>query len=337
MPSTIPFTLQIVNGDPFTSGGNINITTGTTSNAVFTEFDKISLSNVVGGDTISIGGLVYQYDYLGSHDVRGDPLQPAAYIRIVGPLPSGATLTIGRTFAIDLSGQPGDPNYPNLQNGNTRGTVADLDTTPINFPGETCFAKGTMILTARGPKPVESLQVGELIETVDAGLQPTMWLSKSSLVFGGDNEKQMPVLIAALALGADAPAHDLIVSPQHKVLLIDADGAEVLAPAIGLVSRSGIRRMLGRKQVEYFHMLLPKHSIIYSEGLATESFYPGAMALKMLSTAQRHEIETVLPLLKADPDSYGPKARKSPSRRQAEQQQNNMHGLAHTTHALLDR
>ncbi|PLS21679.1 Hint domain-containing protein [Neptunicoccus cionae] len=331
MPATIPFSLQNVNGDPFADGGNINITTGTTSDAVFTEFDTVSLSNVADGDTITIGGLVYHYDYLGSHDVRGDPDQPAAYIRIVGPLPEGGTLTEGTTFAIDLTGEPGDPDYPNLQNGNTKGSVNDLDTTSeVQFPGVACFLKGTSVLTTKGEMAVEDVRAGDLLVTLNAGPQPVLWVGKNKRSFYDNDLRQKPVLIAAQALGRDAPVRDLAVSPLHKVLLVQEDNVEVLAPAKGLVSRPGIRRMNGRTQAEYFHILLPAHHIIFSEGLATESFYPGAMAIQMLSPRQRLEIEQVLPCLKEKPDAYGPKARTTITCRQAEELPRNIQGVAYS-------
>jgi hypothetical protein len=319
MPTSLPFSLQNVNGDPFVSGGNINITTGTTQDAVFNEFDVISLSNVAAGDVITIGGLDYTYQYLGSHEVRGDPLQPAAYIRITS-VPPGGTLSIGDTFAIDLTGQPGDPDYPDLQNGNTQATVSDLDTsTPIQFPGVPCFAAGTGLLTSSGEVAVEFLKIGDYLQTADDGAQPIVWIGSTKIVFDADNEKQKPIFIAAHALGIDTPNRDLVVSPQHKILLESNDRQGVLAPAKGLTAQRGIRIMKGRKEVEYFHVLLPRHSILISNGLATESFYPGETGMKMLNQTQRQAIEVAVPSLRKDLSVYGPQARVCLTRRQAEQ------------------
>lgn len=240
MPATLPFTLQNVNGDPLSSGSNINITTGTTPNAVFNEFDAISLSNVAAGDTITVDGLVYTYEYLGSADVRGDPLQPAAYIRITS-VPTGGTLSIGDTFAIDLTGQPGDADYPDLQNGNTKSTVADLDTTtPIQFPGVPCFAAGTALLTPSGEVAVELLKTGDLLETADAGAQPIVWIGSTKMVFDVNNEKHKPIIVAAHALGNAIPKRELVLSPQHKILLASTDPKGVFAPAKGLTAQRGI-------------------------------------------------------------------------------------------------
>jgi hypothetical protein len=330
MPASLPFTIQNVNGDPLLSGGNINITTGTTPNAVFNEFDVVSLSNVAAGDTITIGGLVYSYQYLGSDDVRGDPLQPAAYIRITS-VPAGGTLSIGNTFAIDLTGQPGDADYPNLKNGNTKSKVADLDTTtPIQFPGVPCFAAGTALLTPSGEVAVEFLQIGDLLETADAGPQPIVWIGSTKMVFNAENEKQKPIVVAAQALGKDAPKRNLVVSPQHKILLGSSDRQGFLAPAKGLTAQRGIRIMKGCKEVEYFHVLLPAHSIIFSDGLATESFYPGKTAMKMLKTRQREAIEVAVRSLKKDHSVYGRKVRVCLTRRQTDELPKGQHGFGYS-------
>lgn len=329
MPATFPFTLQNVNGDPLLDGGNINITTGTTTNVVFEEFDAISLSNVAAGDTITVGGLVYTYEYLGSADVRGDPLQPAAYIRITS-VPTGGTLSIGDTFAIDLTGQPGDADYPNLQNGNTKGSVADLDAGPsVQFPGVPCFAAGTALLTPSGEVAVEFLKTGDFLETADVGAQPIIWIGSTKIVFNANNEKQKPTIVAAHALGNDLPKRDLVISPQHKILLESTNGQRVLAPAKGLTGQRGIRVMKGRTKVEYFHVLLSNHSIIFSDGLATESFYPGKTAMKMLKTEQRKAIEAAVPSLKNDVDAYGPQIRECLTRRQAEELPKGQYGVGY--------
>lgn len=319
MSGSFSYTLQTVNGDPSADGGKIIITSGIVYDAVFNESNVVTLSDVASGDTVTIRGFVYSYEYLGSHDVRGDPSQPAAYIRI-SSAPNDGTFSVGDTFAMDLSGVPGDPDYPNLQNGNTKATVADLDTTTeVKFPGVICFAAGTTLLTPNGEVAVEDLCKGDLVETADSGAQPVLWIGSTKMVFDGNNEKHKPIFVASHALGKDKPRRDLILSPHHKILLESIDGDGILAPAKGLTKQRRIRRMRGRREVEYFHVLLSSHSIIFSHGLATESFYPGQTAMKMLTAKQRLEIEAALPWFKNDPGAYGPRARQSLTRRQAEE------------------
>jgi hypothetical protein len=306
--ATIELTLQNVNGDPFTTGSNINITTGTTPAAVFNETSgSVSLSTVLLNDTVTIGGFTYSYEYLGSGNVRGDVDQLAAFIRITSS-PPGAPLSVGTTFAIDLTGQPGDANYPNLQNGNTQLTVAGLDTsTPTPFPGVPCFVAGTLIQTFRGAVAVEDLQVGDRVLTMDCGYQPICWiggrrLSRAELEA---NPKLTPIRIRAGALGAGKPDADLLVSPQHRVLVRSKiakrvfDNIEVLIPANKLTTIDGIETEWEAQGVEYFHMLFDAHQIVFANGAPTESLFTGPEALKAMSLEARVEIETLFPEISA--------------------------------------
>lgn len=182
--------------------------------------------------------------------------------------------------------------------------------------GSVCFAAGTHILTPRGYVLVEDLKTGDLVETLDHGPQPIFWISHSEHVWPGSTEKELPILISSGALGPNTPRSDLVVSPQHKILITDLNPvtqerhAEVLTPAKALAQRPGIRVMKGKRRVTYYHILLERHEILMSEGLASESFFPGPTALKMLKATQRQAIFRMFPDLKMDgPDGYGPKAR----------------------------
>jgi hypothetical protein len=297
MPNTISLTLQDVGGDPFVSGGNINITTASTPGVIFNEVGESLLSTVANGDTLTIDGVTYTYEYLGSHDVRSDPLQPAAYIRITGGgSGSSPDLTIGTTFAIDLTGEPGDPDYPNLQNGNTKGTVTSLDdTTPLRFPGVICFAHGTRIKTPAGWQPVQNLKSGDLVETIDHGPQPIWFMNQSTHKWSSAPHNDKPICIPSCTLGSNLPENDLYVSPQHRVLLRNSkSGEEVLAAAKSLTEIPGVRQMNGKRTAVYFHVILKQHAILNAEGVQAESFYPGELALETLPILQRAALENLM-------------------------------------------
>lgn len=192
--------------------------------------------------------------------------------------------------------------------GNGAVDLQNIDTTTT---GVVCFGEGTLIDTPAGSRAVETLVAGNLVTTLDHGPMPILWISQSTHVWPGSSEDALPIQIRAGALGAGMPARDLVVSPQHKVLIVDPANRHqsVLAPAKGLTSRRGIRVMRGKRKVTYYHVLLETHEILLSEGLPTESFYPGPQALKLLRQNQRDAIFKLFPQLKIDPDSgYGPKA-----------------------------
>lgn len=192
------------------------------------------------------------------------------------------------------------------------GTVELLDGTLVSFSGIEniiCFTPGTLIETAQGPRPIESLAIGDQIVTRDSGLQPLRWLGSRTVAATGDFA---PIEIApTLLLDATAP---LLVSPQHRLLwsgpraqmLFGTD--EVLVAARHLLSNPAVTRCSGGS-VTYIHLMLDMHQVIYANGAATESFYPGDQALGALDDKGRDEMFTLFPELRSHAGALGDTAR----------------------------
>lgn len=161
-----------------------------------------------------------------------------------------------------------------------------------------CFCDGTLIDTPDGPRAVETLRQGDLVLTLDHGAQPIRWIGSTGLdrVDLTLAPKRKPVLIRAGALGAGLPRRDLMVSRQHRILFrtntaVDRFGTdELLIPAIKLVGRPGIEIVEEAADVRYWHILLDRHELLFSEGSLTESLYTGREAKKSLSAAAREEL-----------------------------------------------
>ncbi|WP_022707154.1 Hint domain-containing protein [Paracoccus zeaxanthinifaciens] len=144
-----------------------------------------------------------------------------------------------------------------------------------------CFTPGAMIATAQGDRSVESLKVGDLVETLDHGLQPIRAILWRNLDFAaGADPKQKPVEFKPGSLGAGIPERSLILSPQHRIAVTQQDGSIALAPAKGLEDRPLVRRMTGCRSVRYVHLLFDGHVVIRSDGAWTESFLHGQIARK---------------------------------------------------------
>lgn len=307
--ASISLTLAFVNADPASTGKGINLTTGKEPNAVFEEpTGEFSLSTVSSGDVLVIDGQSYTYEYLGTGDVRGDPENAAAFIRITGG-PSGAEYGVGSTFAVGLS-DPNEPGYPNLPNGSTSLKVKDLNTDQqVDYPSVPCFAAGTLIETEAGPCQVELLRAGMRLRTRDAGWQEIRWTGGREVDGRG---ALAPVELDAGALGDH---RRLLVSPNHRMLVtgwraeLFCGEAEALVAAKALVDGQRIR-FAPRARVAYHHVLLDAHEVIYAEGAATESFYPGEFGALGLDSDARLEIEAIFPgLLGEGNAAYGACAR----------------------------
>jgi Ca2+-binding RTX toxin-like protein len=169
-----------------------------------------------------------------------------------------------------------------------------------------CFTPGTLIATAEGAVPVEDLCVGALVLTRDNGLRPLRWIGRRDLDADmlARQPDLVPVRIRAGALGHGRPDRDMLVSPQHRLLVTGAGperlfGAhEVLVAALHMVGRPGIDRAQPGP-VSYLHLLFDRHEIVLSDGAWTESFQPGDRTLAGMDAAQRREIGLLFPQLLA--------------------------------------
>jgi len=271
--ATFVLTAQNVNGDPFVSGANINIINNTFSTLTFLEVDN-QIDDPLSGEFVSLdGGLTWLgYDFLGSGNVRNDPLQAAAFIRI--DLGNGSFQTV----AIDLNAD-GD-NLPDLRNGNTGLNVGALNQVdPVPWPVPPCFVAGTRIAVPGGEMRAEAIVPGDLVETLDHGPQAVRWVGRRRV---RGNGRFAPVRIAAGAMGND---RDLLVSPQHRMLVrgwraeLLLGEPEVLVAASHLVGLPGVSRE-PVAMVEYVHILLDRHEIVFAEGVPSESFHPGGAFVK---------------------------------------------------------
>ena len=165
-----------------------------------------------------------------------------------------------------------------------------------------CFAAGTMIKTSKDHRAVETLTAGDMVQTRDGGLQPLRWVGQTLVAAQRD---LAPIVISAGVLNN---TQDLIVSPQHAVLLDDWRAemlfgqSEVLVRACDLLGHDGVYRKAGGL-VSYYHLLFDAHHLVLSDGTWTESLYPGDMTLKSIGPTARQEIAQLVPDFRA----YGPK------------------------------
>lgn len=180
----------------------------------------------------------------------------------------------------------------------------------VSYGNIICFAAETRILSPDGPRAAAAFGPGDLVTTRDRGARPVLWAGRTEAVFAGPDDPARPVLLRAGALGAGLPRADLVLSPQHRVMLCGSAARqltghdEVLAPVKGLLSLPGIRILRGRARETYVHLLLDRHDILSAEGAPAESLWPGPMALSSLAPAQRAALLDAVP-----PGGIGPPAR----------------------------
>ncbi len=185
--------------------------------------------------------------------------------------------------------------------------------------GVICFTPGTRIRCGDGDKLVQDLVEGDRIQTRDNGLQEVLWIGTRRLT--GARLYAMPELrpirLRAGALGLDVPDEDLIVSPQHRLLVRGARAQalfntdEVLVRAEDMIDHRRVVVDHSLREVTYVHLLLERHEVVWANGVETESFHPAAAALESVEAGQRARLLERLPHLEADPNTYGDYARRT--------------------------
>jgi hypothetical protein len=135
-----------------------------------------------------------------------------------------------------------------------------------------CFLKGTMVRTVEGDRKIENLAVGDLLPTVFGRTRAIQWIGRYQYR-KSDPKKAwvrsiLPIRIARSALGPNVPHSVLYVTETHALLI---DG--FLVQAGNLVNDTTITRHDARDldELEFFHIKLERHDVIYAEGAPTET------------------------------------------------------------------
>jgi hypothetical protein len=132
-----------------------------------------------------------------------------------------------------------------------------------------CFLSGTRIATPSGPALVENLKIGDQVLTIDGHILPVRWIGRNTVSARlADPLRAMPIRISAGALSDGIPQRDLLLSPEHALLI---DG--LLVQASALVNGLSITRESWMPETfVYYHVEVEHHSLIFAEGAAAETF-----------------------------------------------------------------
>ena len=110
-----------------------------------------------------------------------------------------------------------------------------------------------------------------------------------------------PVSIKTDAFGASHPQPDLLLSPQHRVLVRGAEARnlfntpEVLVAATDLLNDNSIRRISPANGVTYIHLMFDRHQVVWANGILSETFHPASADLGAMESAERDDLLSLCP------------------------------------------
>ncbi|MFU8777766.1 MAG: Hint domain-containing protein [Roseovarius sp.] len=309
-------------GDDTVFGGTGNdlIEGGTGNDSLLGEAGNDTLDGGTGADTL-IGGAGDDTFLVSQGDLAdGGEGDDTFILADLGEAKTG-TITIiggeggetrGDTLVLTPDISKSDITFTNTDDeaGGRSGTFKFNDTV-VNFSeieNIICFTPGARILTQWGERPVESLRLGDMVVTRDHGLQPLRWIGKRTVPGLSDFA---PISVASSVMGGQEA---LLVSPQHRLLFTGYQAellfgeSEVLIAAKHMVNGRDVT-VSPRDAVTYIHIMFDRHEIIYADGIGTESFYAGDMALGAIEAAAREELFAIFPELRSAPGQHRNTAR----------------------------
>ena len=109
--------------------------------------------------------------------------------------------------------------------------------TPRPTPNS-CFLKGTKILTPSGDRLVQDLQIGDEVQTL-AGRKTIKWIGYNKFTKEQGrawHDSVMPIRVARFAIDDRRPHRDLYLSPLHCIFF-----SEALIPVMYLINEASYR------------------------------------------------------------------------------------------------
>jgi hypothetical protein len=289
-------TVDIDNGGTFTNGSSLlSVLNGTTIN--FGANGGTFVANA-GGATIDLSGLT-----INGFSDASDKIE---FENLTAPLASYTVATSGSTQVITMFDSAGDTIGSATVAGTSlsTGTFTSGQTGPLTVdesgsagsfnitldPGNgivPCFLGGTLISTLEGEKRIDTLSVGDLVLTDAGDAVPVRWIGRRTVsTMFADPLRTLPVRIRAGALGGNLPANDLLISPDHALLIGDT-----LVNAGALVNgTSVVRETEMPRNFVYYHIEVDDHALILAEGVSAETFIDHVDRMTFDNWAEHAEI-----------------------------------------------
>ncbi|HEV2335952.1 MAG TPA: Hint domain-containing protein [Stellaceae bacterium] len=215
--------------------------------------NDLGFSNTLAGMDVGSGGAKTNFVDIEGHTVT--------ISGITGEGTTSGSITLSDGTVLNLTNLSSTTWFAN--------TTGDGGGTDIYVSDTACYCRGTMILMEDGEMPIEDLAIGDRVVTLSGEAKPIKWIGRRAYAgyFIAGNTAVLPIRIAEGALADAVPRRELWVSPEHALYF---DGA--LVPAGHLVNGESIVQAEAVEEVEYFHIELAEHDVIFAEGAPAETY-----------------------------------------------------------------
>jgi hypothetical protein len=244
-----------------------------------------------GGNSAALQSYNETFHYMYAVDPSTNQIQPQSDATnvVVSDTTPGGTLSKNDDFTVSNANQwdgtysfqytataGGEDGFiaKNLATGNdyffTNSQVTGTPTPQDTGGTETiCFMPGTQIRTPSGERPIESLKPDDLVLTIDHRSVPVRWIGRQTISRRfSDPLRILPIRVKAGAVAANVPSRDLLVSPDHALLI---DGVLVHAGAL-INGTSIVRESNVPMTFTYYHVEVDDHTLILCENTPAETF-----------------------------------------------------------------
>ncbi|MGR3570922.1 Hint domain-containing protein [Brevirhabdus sp.] len=174
---------------------------------------------------------------------------------------------------------------------------------------------GAQVRTPCGARRIELLRVDDLVVTRSNGLQPVrmIWKRQLDTDLLAARPDLAPVRLKPRAVGPMMPQRDLVLAPNHKVLIPGyrlhdvADTGNALMSAAALAESSDAayvdRTVDG---AEFYHLVFDTPQVFCVNGLPVESASLSAASLDAMDSQLKERIWQTFPQLQREPEAYPP-------------------------------
>jgi hypothetical protein len=239
-------------------------------------------------------GVQYVVASAGRLEAATDLSLTGVSIEVHGTLVAGGTLTMNMSSLTDSvvmgpTGQMaadqvminalGNIELAGTTTATTAGVLTTVPTATIDTNGTithggtltlpvSCFTPGTRIATPSGARPIEALEVGDVVRLANGRIAPIIWIGERDVDCRAQARPSevWPVRIRRGAFGRGLPRRDLVLSPDHAV-----HWAGTLIPVRYLINGRNVVQE-PRDQIRYMHIELANHALLLAEDLPVESY-----------------------------------------------------------------